>query len=209
MPDKSNIAIIGYSGHSFVVLDAAKLMGLHTNFYCEKEQAPNNPFDLQYLGDEGSDAFNWNIADAYILGIGDNAIRQKVAQLILQKNKKLLNIIHPASVLSNYTKFGVGNFIGANVAINAFVQIANNCIINTASIIEHECSIENGVHIGPGAVLAGNVTVGENSFVGGNSFIKQGTSIGRNVIIGAGSVVLKDIPENEIWVGNPAQKLIK
>ena len=33
--------------------------------------------------------------------------------------------------------------------------------------------------------------------------------IGDNVLIGAGSVVLSDIPSNEVWVGNPAKFLKK
>ena len=32
-----------------------------------------------------------------------------------------------------------------------------------------------------------------------------GVSIGNNVVIGAGSVVTKDIPDGEVWAGNPAR----
>ncbi len=31
-----------------------------------------------------------------------------------------------------------------------------------------------------------------------------GVSVGNNVIVAAGAVVTKDIPDNEIWGGNPA-----
>jgi len=205
--DKNSIAIIGYSGHSFVVLEAAELMGLNIEYYCERNQLSYNPFDIKYLGDEGNDDFNWESVTRFILGIGDNKIRQNVADLITRKKKKLLNIIHPASVISNYAVIGKGNFIGANVTLNTFARIGNNCILNTGCVVEHECIIEDGVHIAPGAVLAGNVWVGENSFIGANSVIKQGVKIGKDVIIGAGSVILKDIPDHETWVGNPAKKI--
>ena len=207
MPDKNSIAIIGYSGHSFVVLEAAKQMGLDVEYYCERNQVSFNPFEINYLGDEGSESFNWNSVEEFILGIGDNRIRQKVADLILSKKKTILNVIHPSSIISNYATFGAGNFIAASVTVNALAKIADNCILNTGCIVEHECSIESGVHIAPGAVLAGNVTVGENSFIGANTVVKQGVKIGNGVTIGAGSVVIKDIPDNEIWVGNPAKKL--
>ncbi len=207
MPDKNSIAIIGYSGHSFVVLDAAKQMNLDVKYYCERNQAAFNPFKINYLGDEGSDSFDWNSIDQFILGIGDNKIRQKVANLILSKKKILLNVIHPSSIISNYATFGVGNFVAAKVTINALAKIGNNCILNTGCIIEHECIIESGTHIAPGSVLAGNVSVGENSFIGANSVVKQGVKIGNGVTVGAGSVVIKDIPDNEIWAGNPAKKL--
>src|SRR5690606_5646520 len=143
----------------------------------------------------------------YILGIGDNTIRRKVANLIISKSKTLLNVIHPSSVISASAKVGSGNFIAANVTVNALAQIADFCIINTGSIIEHECVVISGAHIAPGSVLAGNVTVGENSFLGANSVVRQGVQIGAGVTVGAGSVVLKDIPDNEIWVGNPAKQI--
>lgn len=206
MPDKNSIVIIGYSGHSFVVLDAAKQMGLEVKYYCERNQVSFNPFEINYLGDEGSESFNWNAVDGFILGIGDNKIRQKVADLIVTKKKTILNVVHPSSVISNYATVGIGNFIAANVNVNALASIGDHCILNTGCIVEHECVIENGVHIAPGAVLAGNVFVGENSFVGANSVVKQGVRIGKEVTVGAGSVVIKDIPDHETWVGNPAKK---
>ena len=51
-------------------------------------------------------------------------------------------------------------------------------------------------------VIGDNVTLGANVVVIGN------VRIGNNVMIGAGSVVVKDIPNNSIAVGNPA-KVIK
>ena len=49
--------------------------------------------------------------------------------------------------------------------------------------------------------------IGEGSFVGANSVIKNGVTIGRNVIIGAGAVVIKDVPDNLVMVGNPARNI--
>ncbi len=49
---------------------------------------------------------------------------------------------------------------------------------------------------------------GELSFIGIGATIIQGIKIGKNVTTGAGSVVIKDILDNVIAVGNPA-KIIK
>jgi len=57
--------------------------------------------------------------------------------------------------------------------------------------------------------LAGNVHVGEFSFFGANAVIREGVKIGKNVLVGAGSVVIKDVPDNQIVVGNPAKILIR
>lgn len=48
-------------------------------------------------------------------------------------------------------------------------------------------------------------TIGNNVTLGANVVIIGDIHIGNNVIIGAGSVVCKDIPDNSIAAGNPAQ----
>lgn len=50
--------------------------------------------------------------------------------------------------------------------------------------------------------------IGDNVTLGTNVTIIGPIHIGNNVIIGAGSVVVKDIPDNSVAVGNPA-KVIK
>ena len=51
-------------------------------------------------------------------------------------------------------------------------------------------------------------TIGNNVTLGANVIIIGNVKVGNNVTIGAGSVVVKDIPDNAIAVGNPA-KVIK
>ena len=41
--------------------------------------------------------------------------------------------------------------------------------------------------------------------IGSASIILPGLTIGENAMIGAGSLVTKDIPDNELWVGRPAK----
>lgn len=53
------------------------------------------------------------------------------------------------------------------------------------------------------------VNIGKDVFIGTNAIILKGVSIGDRAIIAAGSVVLQDIPPDEIWGGNPAVCLKK
>lgn len=208
MLDKTSIVLLGYSGHAYVVMEAADQMGLNILGYLEKQAVGFNPYNLEYLGFEGDMNFDWSIAEKFALGLGENYLRFKIGEVIKSKNKELVNIVHPTAVLSRTINVGQGNFIGANVTVNALASIGDCCILNTGCIVEHECSIGDAVHIAPGAVLAGNVKIGARSFIGANTVIRQGVNIGEDVIVGAGSTVLTDIPNNQVWVGNPA-KLFK
>lgn len=47
------------------------------------------------------------------------------------------------------------------------------------------------------------VKINEGVFIGTGSIVLKGVEIGENSVIAAGSVVSRNIPENEIWGGNP------
>lgn len=208
--NKVNVIVIGYSGHSYVLIETLIKLGHNILGYTEKKEKINNPFNLKYLGNEKDSAFKFFKSNFhYSIGIGDNIKRSSIANYLRSKSCNLINVIHPDTSISKDISLGTGIFIARNVSINSFVKIEDDVIINTAATIDHECNIGSGSHIAPGAVLLGNVKIGKNSFIGANSVIKEGLVIGRNVKTGAGSVVVKNIPNNEIWVGNPARKLIK
>ena len=198
--------IIGYGGHAYVVAESYLLNGNSLNFYTELNEVSKNPLNIEYLGSETDVNFKGlQMNLSYILGIGNNALREKAANYILSKSLRILNVIDANSIISISVNIGIGVFISKGVLINAFSNIGDFTILNTGCIIEHECQIGRAAHIAPGAVLAGNVIIGERSFIGANSVIKQGVKIGNDVIIGAGSVILNDIKDNQTVVGNPSR----
>lgn len=200
------IILVGYSGHGIVVVDTAFENNLNIIGYTEKTLNFTNPFNLEYFGDESNLDFKWWDLDVdFVLGIGDNKLRETIYNKIIQKGKKVTTLINSSASISKYSTIGEGVFINRNVSVNAFAKIGNNVILNTSCVIEHDCEIQDNVHIAPSAVLAGNVKVGAGTFIGANAVIKQGVIIGKNVIIGAGSVVISDIPDKSIVYGSPAK----
>lgn len=204
----NKIVLIGYSGHGLVVADSALTSDMNLQFYTEKKVMQLNPYELEYLGFESDASYTaWNQPFDYILGIGDNALRAKVAELVLSKNRILKTVIDPSAIISKKASVGQGTYIGKGSILNTMAQVGACCIINSRSIIEHDCKISNSVHIAPGATLLGNVAVGEQSFVGANAVIKENVTVGKHVVIGAGAIVLKDVPDFSKVAGNPAKPI--
>lgn len=49
--------------------------------------------------------------------------------------------------------------------------------------------------------------IGNDVWIGSNAMIRAGVQIGNGAVIGMGSVVTKDVPEFDIWGGNPSRLL--
>lgn len=203
-----DIALIGYSGHAYVALEAFLSQGRNVAAYVDMSEKQNNPYELKWLGSEKDFSTIESLHEyEYFVGIGDNHTRKKVSELLAKKVGAPLNAIHKTAIVSHSLKIGEGNLLAPNCVINPQVRIGNGVICNTGSIIEHDCVLNDFVHVAPGAVLCGNIQVGEGSFIGANAVIKEGIRIGKNVIIGAGTVVISDIADGNKMVGNPQRML--
>ena len=98
------------------------------------------------------------------------------------------------------THVGSGTRIGAQVHITDHMTIGRNCFIAPMAIFCNDRYPEAGSTdwVREDPVVEDDVSVGVNAT------ILPGVRLGRGCVIGAGSVVTKDVPPYETWVGNPA-----
>jgi len=202
--DENNILLYGASGHAKVILDILRLQKKNVLGIFD-----NNPVSdkLNSITIYHSEEFNTirNPKDKVIIAIGDNDLRKKKVEELKEEYEIA---IHPTAIISSNSIIEEGTVIMASAVINTGSKIGKHVIINSGALIEHDCIIEDFAHVSPKAALAGNVIVGEGAQVGINSSVRQGIKIGKWAIVGAGAVIVKDVPDYAVVVGNPG-KIIK
>ena len=118
-----------------------------------------------------------------------------------------------------------GARIGRDCNINA------QCLIEGDVIVGDRVTVKSGVQLWDGLRVEDDVFIGPNATftndrlprskqypaafqstvlrrgasIGANATILGGVTIGEGALIGAGSVVTRDVPAGELWVGNPAR----
>ena len=109
----------------------------------------------------------------------------------------------------------IGDYVevGANTCIDcgalSDTVIGHHTKINNLCHIAHNNKIGNNVIITGCVNISGSNKIEDNVWIAPNASVRGWVHIGNGATIGMGAVVVKDVPANEIWVGNPAHKLEK
>ena len=195
-----NLSIFGIGGHSKVVIDVAKLIGISiSSFFDDNPLSHNTEFcDVKVIGSI-VDFIEGNA----IIAIGDNKTRKLIVKRVSRASWQ--TIIHPSAIISKDVIIGEGSVVMAGAIIQPGSRIGKHCIINTGACVDHDCIIADFVHIGPNCSLAGGVSVGEGTFIGIGSSIIPNKTIGRWTNVGAGSVIINNQPDNCTTLGIPAK----
>lgn len=207
---KPYIIIIGAGGHAKVV---AEVIAANNDYniagFLDSEKQGDILPDISVIGDDAMlpELFKKGIKTAAV-AVGDNKLREKIAEKIIKMGFELPAIIHPKAFISPTAKIGGGTVVMPGAIIETLACIEEFAIINTGAIVEHNNIIRRYAHIAPGCSLAGSVRVGERTIVGAGSSVIPNIAIGRDVIVGAGSSVVKDVPDGAVIGGVPA-KIIK
>ncbi len=198
-----DVIIIGAGGHAKVIADIIVKSGDRVLGFLDDNSMLTEVMGYPVLG-RICDADHYRDKAAFVIGIGSNSVRAKLAQ---KYEIKWYTAIHPSARIGMEVSIGCGTVVMANTVINSSAQIGRHCIINTGAVIEHDNKIADFVHVSPNAVLCGTVNVSEFTHIGAGAVIKNNIFIGSHAVIGAGAVVVKDIIQAGIYVGVPARRL--
>lgn len=111
-------------------------------------------------------------------------------------------VIHKHNQYKTGIQIALGHSVGAGIMFPHFSGI----VVNGGAKIGKNCTIFQNVTIGSVRGPKGGVpTIGDNVVLCAGSCVIGNVHIGNNVLIGAHALVVEDIPDNAVVVGNPAR----
>lgn len=144
--------------------------------------------------------------DEILIGIGYKHLKVR-KQLFKRFIGKIPfgKIIHSSSWVDKTASIKEGCVIYPFCCIDSKVELEENSIVNISCTIAHDTKIAKHCFLSPRVALAGFVTIDEMCIVGINATVIDNISIVSNTQLGGGSVVVKDLEQPGLYVGNPVR----
>lgn len=122
-------------------------------------------------------------------------------------DSRYATVVAPDVQISSDSSVGVGSIILAGSVLTASVTVGRHNVLMPHAVCTHDNQLGDYVTLCAGVALGGHVVVAHEAYLGMNSSVRQHVQIGESAVLGMGSVLLTDVPADEIWAGNPARNI--
>lgn len=144
-----------------------------------------------------------------VIAFGNPHSRYLAYSKVLTRGYPLTTVLDRTAITRGSVDIGTGSILSTYSVISDGSVVGKNCLINSGVIVGHDAIIGSHTSISSQVNVGGGTEIGERTFVGSGAKIRDGIKIGKCVVIGAGSIVLKDVPDDVVVLGNPAKIIAK
>jgi UDP-perosamine 4-acetyltransferase len=206
-PHRQRVWVLGGGGHAKVVIDTLRAAGdfeVAGVLDDDPGRHGRSIVDVPIVGDTSLESLARHGVERAVLAIGSNRVRAAIAAR-LDGRVAWMSVIHPQAYVALGVVLGEGIVVFAGAIVQPDAVLGCHTILNTGCSVDHDCVLGGFTHIAPGARLAGGVRVGDGSLIGLGAILLPGRAVGEWATVGAGSVVVRDVPDEAVVMGNPAR----
>lgn len=144
----------------------------------------------------------------FVNGIGSVQnfyLKKEILEKTLIPEGRFVTLIHPTASVSPTATLGVGTVLHPYVVVEGDVSLGKHVMITPHTCIGHNASIGSYSTISIQVGVIGHVNIGQSCYLGANCSVLK--DVGHGSLIGMGSVVINEVPPNQVVVGNPGRVL--
>lgn len=184
LPPIPKLLIIGAGGHGRSVAEAATLQQHYQVIgFLDDGCAPGTKvLGWSVLGMVTDVHMMTSHADAVIVAVGNNAVRERLVQQVLASGLPLATVVHPFSAVSPSAVLAPGCAVMAAAVVGTEATLGVATIVNAGAVVDHHAVVDEFGHLGVGAVMAGGTRLGRAAW------LQPGCALGYGVSIAAGQV---------------------
>jgi sugar O-acyltransferase (sialic acid O-acetyltransferase NeuD family) len=138
-----------------------------------------------------------------------NRVRTRLYNATKAKGFALASYISSKAFFWHNATIGENSFIFEQNVVQHHVAIGNNVVLWSGNHIGHRTVIHDHCFLASHVVISGYCEIGASCFLGVNSCLGNNLTVGHDSVIGAGAVIVRDVPPEGVYVGNPAKPLAK
>ena len=137
------LVILGFGGYGKTIEDVV----LSAELYDEIIFLDDGSTDKRVCG-RCTDFEKYIDADTHFYpAFGNNALRIKWIDILLEKGAVVPTIIHPQAYVSRNAVIGTGCTVLPNATVNVTAVLGKGCIVNFGAVVDHDVVIGDGVHL--------------------------------------------------------------
>ena len=194
------LLIVGAGGHGRSVAEAVLAAGKYNLVGFADDAAPalQQVWDLPIFGDTADLARYREHADAAVVAIGNNRLREALQLTLYAAGFALATVVHPQAMVSPRAVIGAGCAIMAGASVGVEAQLGAGVIVNCGAVIDHDGRVDDFGHLGVNAAMAGGSVLGRSAWMQAGSALGYGALVESGRVLGPGEVVNRTINSNGI-----------
>lgn len=120
-------------------------------------------------------------------------------------DERWVTFIHPKAYVAPTVKMGPGCVVMPCAIVQPGTLMGKCCRVMVGAIVGHNNHIGNYCFFAGGSITGAYLNVGDAVHVSINATVREFLKLENYSTVGMGAVLLKNMAEGEIWIGNPAR----